>query len=141
MFPAAVASLGALGVLTELTIDVEPAYFIEETRVMRPLREVLQELQVLFARQRSHELHSVDIWINPYVVHGDVWCVVGTRKKVEGPAHGKRGFSLTHGDAHTFEALCQFIKLKPGDVESLVVTTADGKSVEYELELLSYAKK
>ncbi|HKY36575.1 MAG TPA: D-arabinono-1,4-lactone oxidase [Polyangiaceae bacterium] len=122
LFPAVTTSLGALGIVTRMSITVEQMYFVEETRVMRRFREVEQELPVLLARQRSQELHSVDIWVNPYRVRDedDVWCVVGTRKKVPGPAHGERGWALTHGDRLTFEALCVFMRVYPGLVPVLL---------------------
>lgn len=57
VFGAARVSLGALGVLTSLTLQVEPAFLLEAIEQPMPLDQVLAELDELTARNEHFEFY------------------------------------------------------------------------------------
>ena len=69
VFPAAAVGLGALGVVTELVLEVDPAFLLEETRFREPLEVALAALP---DRIEDHA-HVRLIWF-PYVSRVEVVC-------------------------------------------------------------------
>lgn len=69
IFPAAAVGLGALGVVTEVTLEVEPAFLLQETRTTEPFETALAALP---ARLEDHA-HVRLIWC-PYVARVEVVC-------------------------------------------------------------------
>jgi L-gulono-1,4-lactone dehydrogenase len=125
-FPAVAVSLGALGIITSMTIAVEKAYQLAETRTLRRWDDVKGDLPELMQRQREGRLHSVEIWINPYLVDGEVWCVVGTRAKTKKPPSGERPWALTSGTPTKFAALGALMSAFPGLIPDLLHAALSG---------------
>lgn len=125
-FPAVTASLGALGIVTGVTIDVEKAYQIVETRTLRRWDEVKRDLPELMQHQREGRLHSVEIWVSPYPVDGHVWCVVGTRAKTTELPAGERPWALTSGTPIKFRALGALMGAFPRLIPDLLHAALSG---------------
>ena len=89
MFHACAVSMGCFGVIYSAIIEVRDAYNIRETRRRFRFSEVKPRLPELVADQGpGKRLHSIEVWINPYRVDGDVWCVLGERSETHDPPRG-----------------------------------------------------
>lgn len=77
-FDAAALALGALGVLTKLTLDVVPHYNIEERTFSIPFDEALERVPELLASEERMKM-----WWLPYTGVVQVFCYTTT----EEPAH------------------------------------------------------
>ncbi len=92
-FSAAVTSLGALGVITSVTLDLMPSYFLKESREPLSWHEIKVALPALLQRQRDDSpvhgaLHSAEVWLSPYSDGKN--CILGKRRYDRGPAKGTR---------------------------------------------------
>gem|GEM_PF-2515254 len=93
-FNAVKVSVGLMGVFCSVTIKTQPAFFLEETRVMQKWSELKP---VIFQKLADTTIHSIHIWFNPYPVAGENYCVLSEYRRVNGPAKGKRPFGVTFG--------------------------------------------
>lgn len=81
-FPGAVVALGALGVVTRLSLDIEPAYTMrQQVRVGVPLDEVADRLDEVFGAAYSTSVftdwHSseADVWLKHRIDRPEgAWC-------------------------------------------------------------------
>jgi len=106
VFHACAVSMGCFGVIYSATIEVRDAYNIRETRRKFRFSEVKPRLGELVADQGpGKRLHSIEVWINPYEVDGDVWCVLGERSETEDPPRGQRAFAIEYGGPEFFYRL------------------------------------
>lgn len=86
-FQAALLHMGAFGIVTGLCIEVEPQYYLLESRRLSKWSSVKTQVQSgsLFARQtvrvgrKSWELkpYGLNLFINPYAMGGDHSCLLG----------------------------------------------------------------
>lgn len=67
LFHAARCGQGHLGVVYAVTLRTQPAYFLEETRVLSTWSALLPSLPALLSDPQVHSLH---VWLNPYLTHG-----------------------------------------------------------------------
>ena len=106
MFHACAVSMGCFGVIYSAIIEVRDAYNIRETRRRFRFSEVKSRLPELVADQGpGKRLHSIEVWINPYRVDGDVWCVLGERSETHDPPKGQRSFAIEYGGPEFFYRL------------------------------------
>jgi L-gulonolactone oxidase len=98
MFHACTVGMGCLGVIYSATIETRAAYNIHETRTKYRWRDVAQRLPQLIADQGpGKRLHSIEVWVNPYLVDGDVWVVLGERAETSDAPRGERGLAIAYG--------------------------------------------
>ena len=94
-FKACKVSIGLMGVIYSLTIKTQPAFYLEEIRIMQKWSELKG---LLPGKLADDNIHSVHIWFNPYPVRGEIYCVLSEYRKVENrPNVGRRGFGVTFG--------------------------------------------
>jgi hypothetical protein len=86
-FAAAICSMGCMGIVDSIVLDVRPRFWLRERRVVRPWREVRGEVDEALAREEHFEL-----FLDPY--SGDV--LQTTRTEVPEPAHGSPGDGERH---------------------------------------------
>jgi hypothetical protein len=106
MFHSCAVSMGCFGIIYSVIIEVRDAYNIRETRRRFRFSEVKPRLPELIADQGpGKRLHSIEVWINPYEVEGDVWCVLGERSETRDPTQGQRSFAIEYGGPEFFYRL------------------------------------
>jgi FAD/FMN-containing dehydrogenase len=86
-FNAARVGIGCLGVIYAVTFEVCPAYFLLERRELRRWGEVRQQLATTEA-PKGHRHYEV--YISPYRLGDDDWCLVTTRDLTDGPGRSWR---------------------------------------------------
>lgn len=69
LFHAARCGQGNLGIVYAVTIDTKPSYFLEETRIFTTWGAVWPTVRDTLLANDSN-VHSVHLWINPYLMHG-----------------------------------------------------------------------
>jgi FAD/FMN-containing dehydrogenase len=98
MFHACTVGMGCLGVIYSATIEVRNAYNIRETRTKHRFTELAERLPQLLREQGpGKRLHSIEIWVNPYIVDGDVWAILGEREETDEAPHGERALVIEYG--------------------------------------------
>ena len=122
LFHACTCSMGCLGVIYALTIEIRGAYSVLENRRKLPWTEVRAMLPQLLAEQGPHKrLHSVEIWINPYAVDGEVRCVLGERSETKDPPRGERGLGIEFGGSEfLFRVLSWWMQHHPSTIPCLI---------------------
>jgi hypothetical protein len=122
VFNACTCAMGCLGVIYSLVIAVRDAYNIEETRKKYAWRAVRDRLPQLLAEQGpGKRLHSIEVWINPYPVDGEVRCVLGERSETQAAPHGQRGLGIEWGGAEVLYRLIEWwMHHHPNAVPSLM---------------------
>jgi FAD/FMN-containing dehydrogenase len=81
-FNAVVVSMGCMGVITAVTIAVEPKYWLKEVRTVRTWSQVKADLKAgAVLRDNLH----YEFLFNPYAVGGEHRCLVTTRNKTAVP--------------------------------------------------------
>jgi L-gulono-1,4-lactone dehydrogenase len=106
MFHACTVAMGCFGVVYSAIIEVRDAYNIRETRRRFRFSDVKPRLPELIADQGpGKRLHSIEVWINPYRVDDDVWCILGERSETHDPPHGQRAFAIEYGGPEFFYRL------------------------------------
>ena len=90
-FYSSVIAMGCMGLIYSYTLEVMPAYFLEESRT-RDKWEVLKQRtgEGSISRLLTENRHF-EVDINPYAVAGNHECVKIVRNCHEGPARGDRG--------------------------------------------------
>jgi xylitol oxidase len=92
VFPGTVVALGALGVVTRLTLEIEPAYdMTQRVRVGVPLDEVAARVDDVFGAATS-----VSLFTDWHGGEGDVWL----KHRVDGPDGGWDGGRPAPGPMH-----------------------------------------
>ncbi|KAF9909777.1 hypothetical protein EC991_008100 [Linnemannia zychae] len=105
IFNAAVCSLGALGIITRMTLQCEPAFRLENKQEPAKLDDVLKNLDTII-----HSAEHVRLWWYPHTDNVVVWRANRTTKEISRPAASwrtSRWFSV-----HLYEGLlyvCRFI--------------------------------
>ncbi|MEX0967517.1 MAG: D-arabinono-1,4-lactone oxidase [Bacteroidia bacterium] len=123
-FYAAVVSMGCLGIVYSLIIEVVPSYWLKETRELilwSQLKPLLAEGSIL--QKNEH----FEVYLNPYKTDGDYTCLITTRKHIDvqqrpkGPP-GRRNFfsSLLLSFSFTPKVMLQLFLLMPKKTPALI---------------------
>ena len=117
LFQAQRVSLGMLGVMSRVKLNVMPAYRLKETNRRRPLKEVLDGWDAI-----ADEHRHAEFWIFPYSEH----VIFKTLEVVE---EGEAGEDVS-SDA-VFQAVCDLVALSPRFAPTLqrILTRAAGRLV------------
>ncbi|KAF9935415.1 hypothetical protein FBU30_000013 [Linnemannia zychae] len=105
IFNAAVCSLGALGIITRITLQCEPAFRLENKQEPAKLNDVLNNLDSII-----HSAEHVRLWWYPHTDNVVVWRANRTTKEISLPTSSwrtSRWFTV-----HFYEGLlyiCRFI--------------------------------
>ncbi|KAK3831818.1 MAG: L-gulonolactone oxidase-like protein [Linnemannia elongata] len=105
IFNAAVCSLGALGIITRMTLQCERAFRLENKQEPAKLSDVLSNLDNII-----HSAEHVRLWWYPHTDNVVVWRANRTTKEISLPAPSWR--SSKWFAVHAYEALlyiCRFI--------------------------------
>jgi hypothetical protein len=88
LFYSVLVSLGCMGIIYALVLEVRPMYWIRETKQLTCWTQVRKKISdgSIFQGNRG-----VMVQVNPYQMEGDHTCIVVTHTEVEEP--GKRGLS------------------------------------------------
>lgn len=111
LFHACTVSMGALGVITSITVETRLAFNIEENRTRTTWAAAAKRLENDLG---DSSLHSLELWVNPYPRDGERYCVHSTRKETpatSGP--GKRGLAIVDGSPLAYRALAAFMTALP----------------------------
>ena len=121
MFHACTVAMGCLGVIYAAIIEVRDAYNIRETRQKHRFSEIKPRLPELLADQGpGKRLHSIEVWINPYQVDGDVFCVLGERTETKDAPRGARAFVIEYGGPEfVYRLLSWWLEHHPSAVPAL----------------------
>ncbi len=87
-FPAVACSMGCMGIVDSLVLEVRPRFWLRERRVVRTWDEVRPELDERLAREEHYEL-----FLNPYGRHE---VLETTRTEVPEPTHLSAGDGERH---------------------------------------------
>jgi hypothetical protein len=122
MFRACSVSMGCLGVIYSVTIQVRDAYNILENRRKFRFSELKPRLAGLLAEQGpGKRLHSIEVWVNPYKVEGDVFCVLGERSETKDAPRGERSLVIEYGGPEfLYRLLAWWTAHHPAAVPALV---------------------
>ncbi|KAK3819471.1 MAG: L-gulonolactone oxidase-like protein [Linnemannia gamsii] len=105
IFNAAVCSLGALGIITRMTLQCEPAFRLENKQEPAKLNDVLSNLDSII-----HSAEHVRLWWYPHTDNVVVWRANRTTKEISRPAASWR--TSQWFSVHLYEGLlyvCRFI--------------------------------
>lgn len=144
MFDACTVGMGCLGVIYSATIEVRDKYNIHETRRKLRWTEVAARLPELLRDQGpGKRLHSIEVWINPYRVAGDVWCILGERRETLEPARGQRALVIEYGGPEFLYRLIAWWaahhpRAVPALVDAAMTATQDGDVVLPAVEGLNF---
>ncbi|KZF19728.1 D-arabinono-1,4-lactone oxidase [Xylona heveae TC161] len=97
LFRAALLSLGALGIITEITFEAVPSFKIEWTQSLQPLDEVVQSWGTIW-----REAEFVRCWWLPYLQRAIVWKADKTEKPLLSPQRSWYGGFVGF---HTYQVL------------------------------------
>lgn len=122
MFRACSVAMGCLGVIYSVTIQVRDAYNILENRRKFRFSELKPRLPALLAEQGpGKRLHSIEVWVNPYQVDGDVFCILGERSETKDPPRGERALVIEYGGPEfLYRLLAWWMAHAPAAVPALV---------------------
>ena len=81
-FDAARVGIGCLGLIHSAMIEVCPSYFLVERRELRRWGDVREQLA---AREVLRRHRHYEVYISPYRLDHDDWCLVTTRDPTDGP--------------------------------------------------------
>jgi hypothetical protein len=114
--------MGCLGIIYSVVVDVRPSFNIRETRTKYPWRVVKARLPQLLAEQGPNKrLHSIEIWINPYKVAGEVHCVLGEREETHDAPRNHRGLGIEWGSSELlYRILAWWMRNHPDAMPSLI---------------------
>jgi hypothetical protein len=124
MFHACTVAMGCLGVIYSVIIEVRNAYNLHETRRKLRFSELAPRLPALLSEQGpGKRLHSIEVWVNPYRVAGDVWCVLGERTETKEAPRGQRTLVIEYGGPEfLFRLIAWWAAHHPQAVPALVDT-------------------
>jgi hypothetical protein len=86
LFYSVVVSMGSLGIVAAYTLRVRPAFLLKESRALRRWTEVRAELLNGVPSSVEH----YELYVNPYPVKGEYWCLVTERSETTQPAHNDK---------------------------------------------------
>lgn len=78
-FNAVVVSMGCMGVIYALTIEVEPAYLLKETRELSKWSDVKRVINELGLRPQLEKYRHLEFLINPHETKGDHTAIITKR--------------------------------------------------------------
>ena len=140
-FNSNVVAMGCMGLIYSYTLEVMPAYYLQESRV-------LDTWEGLTSRTGKESLSSwladpgvrhFEVDVNPYAVAGVHSCVKVIRREASGPARGSRGIanwisgilaSCPVADWAVVHFLNLFPKICPRIINSALKTLADNDYVD-----------
>ena len=140
-FNSNVVAMGCMGLIYSYTLEVMPAYYLQESRV-------LDTWEGLTSRTGKDSLSSLladpgvrhfEVDVNPYAVAGFHSCVKVIRRESKGPARGSRGIanwisgilaSCHVADWLVVHFLNAFPKICPRIINSALKTLADNDYVD-----------
>jgi hypothetical protein len=127
IFNSCTCAMGCLGVIYAATIVVRPAFNIRETRRKLRWADVRAKLPQLLAEQGpGKRLHSIEVWVNPYQVEGEVHCVLGEREETTEAPHGHRGLGIEWGGVEAlYRVLAWWMKNNPETMPALIDAALD----------------
>ncbi|MEM1359750.1 MAG: D-arabinono-1,4-lactone oxidase, partial [Bacteroidota bacterium] len=76
IFHSVILGFGAMGIIYEITLEVEKQYYMLEKRVLRPWTELRMELLTGEFIQKVEDTDFVAFRVNPYQVKGEHRCAV-----------------------------------------------------------------
>jgi len=122
MFRACTVAMGCLGIIYSATIEVRDAYNINETRTKFSWAALKPRLPQLLADQGTGKrLHSIEVWLNPYPVDGQVSCVLGERRETQDAPRGERALVIEYGGPEfLYRLLAWWIEHHPSAVPVLI---------------------
>jgi hypothetical protein len=135
LFDACTVAMGCLGIIYSATIRVRDRYNIRETRTKLRWSQIKEQLPALLTDQGpGKRLHSIEVWINPYQVDGDVWGILGQRAETHDPPHGERALVIEYGGPQFLYNLIawwveHFPQAVPGLINAAMSATASGEVV------------
>lgn len=108
LFHAARCGVGFLGVVYAVVARTQPQYNLRETRTFTTWSEVVPELRDLLS---DSTVHSVHLWINPYVGNGktDQTCALTVLKRTTSARRGRRGLGIALGGMNPFTDLVRLL--------------------------------
>lgn len=121
LFHAVRCAQGHLGVVYAVTVRTQPAFFLEETRSMSTWGESWPAVQKWLV---DPAVHSVHVWINPYLVGGrtDPTVLVTKLSRTDAKQRsGARGLGLLLGGMNPITELIRlYVSLNPSAVPYLM---------------------
>jgi hypothetical protein len=132
LFDACTVAMGCLGIIYSATIKVRDKYNISEQRTKLRWSEIKARLPTLLAEQGpGKRLHSIEVWINPYLIDGEVWGVLGERTETNAAPHGERALVIEYGGPEFLYRLIawwveHFPKAVPGLINAALSATQSG---------------
>ena len=109
LFHAARCGQGNLGIIFAVTVRTQPAFFLEETRILTTWGQGWPDVQQWLV---DPAIHSVHVWINPYLVNGKTDpTVLITRlsKTTATKPSGMRGLGVLLGGMNPFTELVRLL--------------------------------
>jgi L-gulono-1,4-lactone dehydrogenase len=93
VFRAAVVGVGSLGIVHEVLLQVQPAFWLREVRTVREWEDVESELRdgAVLRRHRHYE-----VYVSPYAHRGRRRCLVTTRDETPEPVDRPRDKTTRH---------------------------------------------
>ena len=101
-FDAVSVSIGCMGVIYAATLEVEPAYWLTEKRVLSTWPEVRKQLETRAPLEASRHY---EVYLNPY---GERRCIVCTRNLTEDPQRWRPRHSMRR---HWYVELLSSVRL------------------------------
>ena len=140
-FNSNVVAMGCMGLIYSCTLDVMPAYYLQESRVLDTWEGLTSRdgKDSLSSWLADPEVRHVEVDINPYAVAGVHSCVKVIRRKTDGPAKGSRGIanwisaivaSCPIADWAVVHFLNLFPRICPRIINSALKTLADNDYVD-----------
>ena len=122
LFHACTVAMGCLGIIYAATIEVRDAYNINETRTKLAWPDLKHRLpQLLVEQGPGKRLHSIEVWINPYLVNGRVSCVLGERRETQDAPRGARALVIEYGGPEfLYRLLAWWVEHHPDAVPVLI---------------------
>lgn len=105
LFRAALISLGALGIVVELTLRVVPKFNIEWRQALHPLDDILARWNGNLWTEKEY----VRVWWMPYMKRAIVWQASPTDKPVKAPPSSFYGGKLGYHIYHNLLALSRYV--------------------------------
>ena len=95
-FQSNVVAMGCMGLIYSYTLEVMPAYFLEESRILDTWEGLTSRTggeETLSRWLADPKVRHFEVDINPYAVGGYHACIKVVRKDHDGPRKGGRGFN------------------------------------------------
>jgi hypothetical protein len=108
LFHAARCGVGFLGVVYAVVLRTQPQFNLEETRTFTTWSQVLPQVKQLVV---DPAVHSVHLWINPYLGNGktDQTCALTVLRRTTAAPRGRRGLGIRFGGMNPFTELVRLL--------------------------------